>query len=85
MERREKILILAVFAAIVAMVIYDRIRVRSGVLPLVAQEAEKLDNLGDMVVGESNTEPNPVGVGFMTRNRIWGWPLPSMLPTAAGQ
>lgn len=82
MTKNEKIAVMIIVAIVVFMVIYDRVRLQSGVVPLLAEEAARLDALGSMVVGESGDYAEPKGVSYLVSNINWSWPLPSMLPSA---
>lgn len=84
MKREEKWALALVAFAVAAMIWYDRTSVKSGIKPLLAQEEEFLADLGNSVVGMSEGMSNPAGVAYINQAVPWGWPLPSMLPTAAG-
>lgn len=76
----EKYAIGMVVIAIVAMVLYDQRKVKSGAVPLIAQTEDELAKLDASIVGMSNIEQDPAGSSYINQNILWGYPLPSMLP-----
>jgi hypothetical protein len=84
MGTTERYVLAFIAIGIIGMIVYDRQRVKSGIVPLLAETTARLQEQQAETVGMSATEDNPVGVAYMNQNSVWGWPLPSMLPNATG-
>ena len=73
----EKYAIGMVVIAIVAMVLYDQRKVKSGAVPLIAQTEDEMAKLDASIVGMSNIEQDPEKSSLIKRKKIrWGYPLP---------